>query len=33
MLRGANEVCGWSVAGEGEEVVGHLADLYVDDRR
>ena len=32
MLRGAAEVLGWSIRAEEGEV-GHLSDVYFDDRR
>lgn len=33
MLRGASEMCGWSIeTGENRDEVGHVSDVYVDDR-
>lgn len=32
MLRGAREMCGWSIEAEDDEV-GHLSDVYFDDWR
>jgi hypothetical protein len=33
MLRGASEMCGWSIeTGENGDAVGHLSDVYVDDQ-
>lgn len=32
VLRGAREMCGWSIRAEDDEV-GHLFDLYFDDRQ